>query len=153
MRLRCSTFFFLLLAGLLTAAAACEGSSASSVPPPRRAPHAAVPSDSTDLLLVNRTDRPLLYKAFHPMMARPLPSQVEVDLSAPPPELVWPDSAAALWSRGALDQHEGYTLHLYRIAPPGSDSLAVARLSRSVTMDRALLDSLRQSGQYVVTAL
>ncbi len=144
-------FLGLVAVALLVAAPACDQ-------PRAEAQTAAVPSGPAmpdSLLLVNRTDTAFAYLAFHPMMARPLSQQIEVDLSDPRSSYIAAGDAAALWPCREEDEYVGYTLHLYRVAPAPSDSArTTARLARSITLTADRLAAAREEDcRLVVDAL
>lgn len=135
-----NTFLFLLmlpLAGLLVASG-CQTGGAQPAPGQQDAAGQRV-ADSDSLTLINQADAALVYLAFNPRWGRPLKMQMEVDLDNPPPEFVPQDSSAALWDCDALEDYEGFTLHLYRVEPPadgGSDATAYLAESIEMTTDR-----------------
>ncbi len=137
-------FLLALLTAALTAAPACEGPRSSSSAASTEAPPASRAAMPDSLLLVNRTDTAFVFEAFHPMMARPLPQQIEVDLEAPPSSYVAASDTTALWPCDALDEYEGFTLHLYRVAPAPEDTTrTTARLARSVVLTSDRLGAAR----------
>jgi hypothetical protein len=102
---------------------------------------------SDSLMLVNRTDTAFVALAFHPKTARPLKSNIEVNVrekrtSEEPSFYVAAGDSTALWPCDSLGQYEDYTLHLYRI-PGGAEGVVKAPLARSVRLTADHLDAAR----------
>lgn len=105
-------------------------------------------AQTDSLMLVNRTDTAFVALAFHPKVARPLKSKIEVDLGekrafTEPSFYVAAGDSTALWSCDSLDAYENYALHLYRI-PAGAQGTVQAPRARSVVLTVERLNAARR---------